>query len=226
MEWSREKIASLIDHTLLKPVATPRDIKSLCEEAVRYGFYAVCINPCYVKRAKEFLDGSPVKVCTVIGFPLGANTTGQKQREAAEAVENGADELDMVIALGAVKAGDWDYVRRDIRAVVEGAAGRPVKVILETGLLEREEIVQGCKVAQEAGARFVKTSTGFLGGGATVEAVSLMRATVGETFGVKASGGIRTLQQLKEMVRAGANRIGTSAGVTIMKEIDDAVGPE
>lgn len=223
MAWSREKVAALIDHTLLKPAATLGDIRSLCEEAKEHGFFSVCINPCYVKTAKEYLAGSPVQVCTVIGFPLGANTPEQKRRETVEAVQLGADEVDMVIALGAVKAGDWDYVRRDIRAVVEGAAGRPVKVILETGLLEKEEIVQACRVTQEAGAHFVKTSTGFLAGGATLEAVSLMRAAVGEQFGVKASGGIRTLQQLKEMVQAGANRIGSSASVAIMKEFEDAV---
>ena len=135
MFFSRRQVAALIDHTLLKPEATPGDIEALCREAAEYGFYAVCVNPCYVSWARECLAGSSVQVCTVIGFPLGANTSGQKQREAAEAVAHGADELDMVVALGAVKAGDWHYVEKDIRAVVAGAAGRPVKVILETGLL-------------------------------------------------------------------------------------------
>lgn len=221
MEFSRQQVAALIDHTLLKPTATARDIKSLCDEAKEYGFYSVCINPCYVKIAGEYLAGSNVKVCTVIGFPLGANTIEQKKRETVEAVENGATEVDMVIALGAVKAGDWDYVEKDIRAVVEGAAGRLVKVILETGLLESEEIVKACQAAKKAGAHFVKTSTGFLGGGATVEAVSLMRSAVGESMGVKASGGVRTLEHLKEMVQAGANRIGTSSGVAIVTETDE-----
>lgn len=221
MKLTREQVAALIDHTLLKPVATVSDIENLCQEAKEYGFYAVCINPCHVKTAVDYLEGTEVKVCTVIGFPLGANTMEQKKREAAEAVQNGVSEVDMVINLGAVKAGDWDYVRRDIRGVVEATGGRAlVKVILETGLLEPEEIIKASLTAKEAGAHFVKTSTGFLGSGATVEAVSLMGKAVGEELGIKASGGIRNLVQLQEMVAAGATRIGSSSGVAIMLELD------
>ncbi|NLC77354.1 MAG: deoxyribose-phosphate aldolase [Clostridia bacterium] len=215
-----KEVAALIDHTLLKPTATAADIASLCREAGEHGFFSVCVNPCYVKIAADYLQGSRVKVCTVVGFPLGANTTEQKKREAAEAVEKGASEVDMVLNLGAVKAGDWEYVKRDIQAVVAATAGQAlVKVILETGLLEPEEITRASLTAGEAGAHFVKTSTGFLGSGATVEAVSLMREAVGEELGVKASGGIRTLAQLQEMVKAGATRIGSSSGVAIMAEV-------
>jgi deoxyribose-phosphate aldolase len=222
MKLSRKQVAALIDHTLLKPTATATDIRALCQEAKEYGFYSVCINPCYVKTAADYLRGTDIKVCTVIGFPLGANTMEQKKRETAEAIQNGAGEVDMVINLGAVKAGDWEYVRQDIRGVVEAARGNAlVKVILETGLLNSDEITKASLAAKEAGAHFVKTSTGFLGSGASVEAVSLMRKAVGEKLGVKASGGIRNLVQLQEMVAAGATRIGSSSGVAIVLETDD-----
>lgn len=221
MELTRKEMAALIDHTLLKPTATAADIEALCREAREYGFFSVCVNPCYVQTAVDCLKDSDVKVCTVIGFPLGANTTEQKKREAAEAVSQGAAEVDMVINLGAVKSGDWDYVKQDIRAVVEATGGKAlVKVILETGLLEPEEITKASLAAREAGAHFVKTSTGFLGSGATVEAVSLMKKAVGEELGIKASGGVRNLVQLLEMVKAGATRIGSSSGVAIMLELD------
>ncbi|NLL18466.1 MAG: deoxyribose-phosphate aldolase [Clostridia bacterium] len=222
MGLTKEQVAALIDHTLLKPTATVTDIRALCQEAKEYGFYSVCINPCYVKTAADYLRGTDIKVCTVIGFPLGANTMEQKKRETAEAIQNGAGEVDMVINLGAVKAGDWEYVRQDIRGVVEAARGNAlVKVILETGLLNSDEITKASLTAKEAGAHFVKTSTGFLGSGASVEAVSLMRKAVGEKLGVKASGGIRNLVQLQEMVAAGATRIGSSSGVAIVLETDD-----
>lgn len=222
MGLTKEQVAALIDHTLLKPTATVTDIRALCQEAKEYGFYSVCINPCYVKTAADYLRGTGIKVCTVIGFPLGANTMEQKKRETAEAIQNGAGEVDMVINLGAVKAGDWEYVRQDIRGVVEAARGNAlVKVILETGLLNSDEITKASLAAKEAGAHFVKTSTGFLGSGASVEAVYLMRKAVGEKLGVKASGGIRNLVQLQEMVAAGATRIGSSSGVAIVLETDD-----
>lgn len=222
MRLTGKQVAALIDHTLLKPTATVTDIRALCQEAKEYGFYSVCINPCYVKTAADYLRGTDIKVCTVIGFPLGANTMEQKKRETAEAIQNGAGEVDMVINLGAVKAGDWEYVRQDIRGVVEAARGNAlVKVILETGLLNSDEITKASLAAKEAGAHFVKTSTGFLGSGASVEAVSLMRKAVGEKLGVKASGGIRNLVQLQEMVAAGATRIGSSSGVAIVLETDD-----
>nr|WP_277998232.1 deoxyribose-phosphate aldolase [Zhaonella formicivorans] len=222
---NREELAGIIDHTLLKPEATARDIEKLCLEAREHGFYSVCINPCYVKRAADFLADSKVKVCTVIGFPLGATTWRQKQAEAEEAVASGAHELDMVIALGALKGGEWGAVRKDLAAVRQ-AAGKGVilKVILETALLTSDELEQACIIAEEEGADFVKTSTGFLGPGATVEAVTLMRKSVGPSVGVKASGGIRTLKQLLEMVEAGANRIGTSSGVKIMEELPATKG--
>ena len=222
MGLTKEQVAALIDHTLLKPTATVTDIRALCQEAKEYGFYSVCINLCYVKTAADYLRGTGIKVCTVIGFPLGANTMEQKKRETAEAIQNGAGEVDMVINLGAVKAGDWEYVRQDIRGVVEAARGNAlVKVILETGLLNSDEITKASLTAKEAGAHFVKTSTGFLGSGASVEAVYLMRKAVGEKLGVKASGGIRNLVQLQEMVAAGATRIGSSSGVAIVLETDD-----
>lgn len=224
--------AKMIDHTLLRPEATKEQIRKLCMEAVEYGFCSVCVNSCYVYYCAGLLKGagakntgakdSGVKVCTVIGFPLGAASTAAKAAEASAALDDGADELDMVINVGMVKSGDWDYVKEDIAAVVEQAKNysqeTKVKVILETCLLNDDEIVRACTAAKEAGADFVKTSTGFSTGGATAEDVALMRKTVGDAMGVKASGGIRCLEDVKAMVRAGADRIGASAGAAIVKE--------
>ena len=212
-------IAKYIDHTNLKPYATKEDIIKLCEEAKKYGFYAVCVNPYRVKLAKEQLKGTDIKVASVIGFPLGATPTEVKVFEAKKALEDGADELDMVINIGALKDKDYDYVRRDIEEVVKVAheRGAIVKVIIETCYLSDEEKEIACRLAMEAGADFVKTSTGFGTRGATVEDVRLMRRVVGDKLGVKAAGGIRTYEQALEMIRAGANRIGTSSGVKIVE---------
>jgi deoxyribose-phosphate aldolase len=211
-----KQLAAMIDHTLLKPEATEEQIRVLCEEAKEHGFASVCVNPYWVKQAAEWLKGSNVKVCTVVGFPLGATTKEAKAFEAKNAIENGAEEIDMVLNIGALKSGDFQTVEEDIRAVVETAGGAVVKVILETGLLSDEEIVKACELSKVAGAHFVKTSTGFGKGGATVEAVRLMRETVGTEMGVKASGGIRNAEMALQMVEAGANRIGASASVAIV----------
>lgn len=223
MEYNRKNIAAIIDHTLLKADATEKDILKCCEEGKKYGFASVCIQPCYVKLAAEALKGSGVKVATVVGFPLGANLTSVKAFEAARAVEDGADELDMVLNIGALKQGNAKYVEEDIKAVVKAADGAVVKVILETCYLTDEEKVLACKLSKNAGAHFVKTSTGLAGGGATVEDVALMRRTVGQDLGVKAAGGIRTLESFKAMVDAGANRIGTSSGVKILEDFNTLV---
>lgn len=219
MEYNRENIASIIDHTLLKANATEKDIIRCCEEGKKYGFASVCIHPCHVKLAAEILKDSKVKVATVVGFPLGANLTSVKAFEAARAIEDGAHELDMVLNIGALKQGNADYVEEDVRAVVEAAKGSVVKVILETCYLTDEEKILACKLCKNAGAHFVKTSTGLASAGAVVEDVALMRRTVGMEMGVKAAGGIRTLESLKAMVEAGANRIGTSAGIKILKGV-------
>lgn len=211
-----EDMAPYIDHTLLKPEATTGEIIKLCREAVQSKFYSVCINPSYLPVAVSELAGSPVKVCVVTGFPLGATTTAVKAFETAEAVKGGADEIDMVIHIGALKSGDRDYVLRDISAVVRAAQGKTVKVIIESGLLTDEEKVLACRLAKEAGAHMVKNSTGFGPGGANVEDVRLMRETVGPEMGVKASAGIRTANSAREMIEAGASRIGTSYGVKIL----------
>lgn len=212
-------MAGLIDHTLLKPDATHDQIAQLCFEARKYNFASVCINPTHVKLCAELLKGSPVKVCTVIGFPLGATSPEVKVFETQNAIQNGASEIDMVINIGALKARDLELVARDIRGVVVAghAAGALVKVIIETALLNEEEKVLACLLAKEAGADYVKTSTGFSGGGATVEDITLMRKTVGPNIGVKASGGIRTREDAEKMVAAGASRIGASAGVKIVQ---------
>lgn len=207
----------LIDHTLLKVTATTADIEKLCEEAVKYGFKSVCVNPCFVAKAKEFVKDSDVLVCTVIGFPLGANATSVKVFETRKAVEDGADEIDMVINIGKAKEHDFVYLEEEIREVVIAAGGRTVKVIIETCYLTDEEKIEACKAAVRAGARFVKTSTGFGTGGATVQDVALMRRTVPAEVGVKASGGIRTPEDLQAMVEAGANRIGASAGIKLIE---------
>ena len=211
-----ENLSAYIDHTNLKPEATTGDILKLCAEAARFGFAAVCINPCHVKTAVKALQGTAVKVCTVIGFPLGATTSAVKAFEAAEAVAAGATEVDMVLNIGALKERDEAYVAADIAAVVEAARGCTVKVILETALLTAEEKVLACRLARQAGAHFVKTSTGFGPGGATVGDIRLLREAMGPDLGVKASGGVRTRQEAQEMIAAGATRIGTSAGVAIV----------
>lgn len=212
------KIASMIDHTLLKPNATGEMIDKLCKEAKEYEFAAVCVNPYYVSRAKKYLDGTKVKVATVIGFPLGANTKEVKALETKDAIKNGADEVDMVINIGALKSGEYDIVRDDIRAVVESAKGKAiVKAIIETCLLTDEEKIKACKLAKEAGADFVKTSTGFSTGGATIEDVKLMKDTVGDSLKIKASGGIRDYETAKAMVEAGASRIGASSSIKIVE---------
>ena len=207
----------LIDHTLLKQDAQPEQIVKLCDEAKQFDFMSVCVNPAYVPLAAKCLEDSDVKVCTVIGFPLGMNLTKTKVAEAVLAVKQGADEVDMVINVGMLKAGHDDYVREEIREIKQAVGHNIIlKVIIETCLLTNDEIVRACKAAKEAGADFVKTSTGFSTGGATVEAVRLMRETVGPEMGVKASGGVRTHEDLIAMVEAGANRIGTSSGAKII----------
>ena len=211
-------IAKYIDHTLLKANATEAQIRRLCEEASDYHFASVCVNTCYVPLAAELLKGSGVKTCCVVGFPLGAMSTAAKAFEAADAVKNGAEEVDMVINIGAVKFGDWDYVAKDIEEVVKASHDKAlVKVIIETCLLTDDEKVLACRTAKEAGADFVKTSTGFSIGGATVEDIRLMRETVGAEMGVKASGGIKTYEDAIAMIEAGATRIGASSGIAIVE---------
>ncbi|WP_025784795.1 deoxyribose-phosphate aldolase [Sporosarcina sp. D27] len=211
-------IAKMIDHTLLKADATKEQVLELCNEAKQYEFASVCLNPTWVKTAAELLKGTPVKTCTVIGFPLGATTSDVKAFETKNAIENGASEIDMVINIGALKSGDTKAVQQDIEAVVNAAAGKAiVKVIIETSLLTDEEKRTACELSVLAKADFVKTSTGFSTGGATVEDVKLMRSTVGPEMGVKASGGVRSLEDLTAMKEAGATRIGASSGVAIMK---------
>ncbi|OTN89119.1 deoxyribose-phosphate aldolase [Enterococcus sp. 7E2_DIV0204] len=208
----------MIDHTILKADAKEEDVLRIIEEAKKYEFFSVCINPCWVALAKEHLAGTSVDVCTVIGFPLGANTSEVKAYEATDAINNGATEVDMVINVGALKSKQYKKVLKDIQAVVEAAEGKAlVKVIIETALLTDEEKIKVCELAKEAGADFVKTSTGFSTGGATVADVTLMRKTVGPDMGVKASGGIHNEAEAKAMIDAGATRIGTSAGVAIME---------
>lgn len=212
--------ASLIDHTLLKPEASEADIKKLCSEAAEYGFASVCVNPAWVKTAAKFLDGSGVPVCTVIGFPLGATLPDVKAYEARRAIFNGAREVDMVINIGALKSGDICAVEDDIRAVAEAAHENGVlcKVIIETALLSDPEKVAACLASKNAGADFVKTSTGFAKGGANAHDVSLMRNTVGSALGVKASGGVKGIDDARAMFEAGATRIGASVGVKIAQE--------
>jgi len=210
------KYNKLIDHTLLKQDATPEQIMKLCEEAKEFDFMSVCVNPAYVPLASELLKDSDVKVCTVIGFPLGMNLTRTKIDETKQAIKEGAEEIDMVINVGMLKAGHDDYVKEEIRLLKEVAGKLVLKVIIETCLLTDEEKVRACLLSKEAGADFVKTSTGFSSGGATVHDVKLMRETVGKEMGVKASGGVRTHEDLLNMVEAGASRIGTSNGTKII----------
>ncbi len=219
-----ETVPSLIDHTLLKPEATEADVRRLCEEAAHFGFAVACVNPYWVSMAAERLEGTRVRVCTVIGFPLGANQTATKIAEARAALADGAREIDMVINVGALRSGHYGAVSEEIRALADltHKGGAILKVILETCLLTREEKVRAARAAAEAGADFVKTSTGFSTGGATIEDVRLLRETVGDGMGVKASGGVRTWAALQEMVRAGATRIGTSSGVSILREINES----
>jgi deoxyribose-phosphate aldolase len=212
-------IARLIDHTILKPEAIRDEVKTVCAEALRYEFASVCVNAFWVPLVAAELKGSAVKVCTVAGFPLGATSTAAKVAETRAALADGAEEIDMVINIGALRGGEPDVVQSDIRAVVEAshAAGAIVKVIIETALLTDPQKVLACQLAQTAGADFVKTSTGFSKSGATVEDIALMRRTVGPAMGVKASGGIRTLEDLRAMVAAGATRVGASASVRIVE---------
>ena len=216
-EITLEDVRKAIEHTNLKPTATPKDIEKLCEEAKEHDFYGVCVNPCYVKLAKEKLEGTHQKVVTVCGFPLGATSTEAKAFEAKKSVEDGADEVDMVINIGLLKAKEYEKVYEDIKAVVE-TAKVPVKVIIEACYLTDEEKVAACVISKLAGAKYVKTSTGFGSGGATVEDVNLMRWVVGSDMGVKAAGGIRSFEKAKDMMRAGADKIGTSSGVVIVSE--------
>ena len=205
-----------IDHTLLKPEATKAQIEKLCAEAREYDFASVCINPCWIETAAKLLEGSDVKVCTVIGFPLGAMTTAAKVAETADAVAKGAQEIDMVINIGRLKDKDDAYVTEEIRAIKKACDGRILKVIIETCLLSEEEKVRACKDAEAAGADFVKTSTGFSKAGATPEDVRLMRASVSENVKVKAAGGVRSKADMDAMIEADAERIGTSSGITLM----------
>lgn len=215
-----DNIASMIDHTILKPEASKSDIEKLCKEAKEYKFKAVCVNPFYVSLCKELLKGTDVKIATVIGFPLGANTKEVKAFEAKDAISNGADEVDMVINIGALKDGDLETVKEDIDEVVRvSKASVKVKVIIETALLNKEEKIKACELVMHSEADFVKTSTGFSSGGATLEDVELMKSIVKDNIQIKASGGIRDLQTARDMIEKGASRLGTSSGVKIVKSL-------
>lgn len=220
----KQRLAAAIDHTLLKPEATQTDIERVCGEALEYTFASVCINPYWVPLAANILRATPVRVCTVVGFPLGANQAETKLAEASIALAHGARELDMVQNVGALRSGDDDFVENEIRELADLAhrSGAILKVILETCLLNRDQKIRACRIAVAAKADFVKTSTGFSTGGATVDDIRLMRETVGPSLGVKASGGIRTLASVREMLSAGATRIGASAGVQILQELSGA----
>ena len=219
LSLTRSGLAAYIDHTLLKPDASRAQIEAVCAEAKQYRFASVCVNPCWIPVVAEELKGTGIAPCCVIGFPLGASFSSIKAEEARTAVSAGAKEIDMVINIGAVKSGDWELVRKDIAAVNDAKGLAKLKVIMETCLLTDEEKIQVCKIAKETGADFVKTSTGFSTGGATVHDVALMRKTVGPDMGVKASGGIRTLDDALSMIEAGANRLGASAGVKIVEAL-------
>ncbi len=207
----------MIDHTLLKPDASIAEIKKLCDEARSYEFASVCVNPCFVPVASKLLAGSIVKVCTVIGFPLGATLPEVKKFEASEAVKAGAQEIDMVLNISMAKEHDYDFIEKEVRLVKEGCGGKLLKVILETCLLSDEEIIECSRACVRAGADYVKTSTGFSKGGATVHHVQIMREAVGPTYGVKASGGIHSRREAEDMINAGASRIGASCGVKIVR---------
>jgi deoxyribose-phosphate aldolase len=224
---SLAEIAGLIDHTLLKPEASRQDVQRLCREALEFGFASVCVNPWNVAESASLVRDSAVRVCAVVGFPLGATLPQVKRFEAEQAIQRGAREIDMVINIGALKSGETEAVEADIRGVVEAShrGGAITKVILETALLTRDEKVHAALAAQRAGADFVKTSTGFGVAGATVEDVRLIRETVGDAMGVKAAGGVRTWEDFQKMVAVGASRIGTSAGVTILEQARRALAP-
>ena len=225
MKISRNQLAKIIDHTLVKPTATKDAVVKLCSEAEKYGFGCVCVNSAYVSLAAQMLKGTDVKVCSTVGFPFGAALAEVKAFEAKRAVENGASEIDMVMNIGALKSGNYEKVKEDIKAVVDVKHSHDnviVKVIIETGYLTDEEKRKACKLAKEAGADFVKTSTG-LAGGATVKDVRLMHETVGEDMGVKAAGGIRNFEQASAMIEAGADRIGTSTAVAVIETFSDTV---
>ncbi|AKD38266.1 deoxyribose-phosphate aldolase [Pasteurella multocida subsp. multocida OH4807] len=215
-----KEIAQFIDHTALTAEKTEQDILKLCDEAIENKFWSVCINSGYIPLAKEKLAGTDVKICTVVGFPLGANLSSVKAFETHEAIQAGADEIDMVINVGLIKSNKWDAVEADIAAVLTACAGTPLKVILETCLLTKEEIVKACEICKQLNVAFVKTSTGFNSGGATVEDVALMKQTVGD-IGVKASGGVRDTETAVAMIKAGATRIGASAGIAIINGLQD-----
>jgi len=225
-EWNLRRLAATIDHTLLKTDATEAQVRELCREAQQYGFAAVCVNPCHIPLVAQTLQGTPaVKACSVVGFPLGANRSAIKAAETRQAVADGAREIDMVMAVGALKDGRRDVVEEDIRGVVEAAGQALVKVIIETCCLTDAEKTAACQAAVRAGARFVKTSTGFGSAGAAVADIRLMRSAVGGEIGLKASGGIRTLEQAMEMLEAGATRIGTSSGVAIVEQFSKTGRP-
>jgi deoxyribose-phosphate aldolase len=212
--------ASVIDHTLLRADAVVADITKLCFEAKQNGFYSVCVNPFNIDICRKLLKGSPVKICTVIGFPLGASMASVKQCEAKQAAKSGADEIDMVINVGALKSGNIGKVSREIKLVRKAAAGKVIKVIIETGLLTKKEKIKACRIVKRCGADFIKTSTGFAGG-ATAGDIRLIRRTVGKSMGIKASGGIKTAETLMEMLSAGATRIGTSSAVAILRTLQN-----
>ncbi|WP_101775477.1 deoxyribose-phosphate aldolase [Pasteurella oralis] len=215
-----KEIAQFIDHTALTAEKTEQDILQLCDEAIENKFWSVCINSAYIPLAKEKLAGTDVKICTVVGFPLGANLSSVKAFEASQAIQAGADEIDMVINIGLIKSNKWDAVRADVAEVLVACANKPLKVILETCLLAKEEIVKACEICKQLNVAFVKTSTGFSSGGATVEDVALMKQTVGD-IGVKASGGVRDTATAVAMIAAGATRIGASAGIAIINGLQD-----
>ncbi|MFC0989607.1 deoxyribose-phosphate aldolase [Pasteurella multocida] len=215
-----KQIAQFIDHTALTAEKTEQDIIQLCDEAIAHQFWSVCINSAYIPLAKQKLAGKPVKICTVVGFPLGANLSTVKAFETTEAIKAGADEIDMVINVGWIKSNKWDAVEKDIATVLAACAGKPLKVILETCLLSKEEIVKACEICKTLNVAFVKTSTGFNRGGATKEDVALMKRTVGD-IGVKASGGVRDTETAIAMINAGASRIGASAGIAIIHGLQD-----
>ena len=218
---NKQQLAGMIDHTILKANASEAEVRKVCEEALEYGFASVCINPANISLASEMLKGSKVKVCTVIGFPLGANTSAVKAFETDDAIKNGAQEVDMVINIGKLKDKDYEYVKNDIKAVVDASKGRALsKVIIETCLLTDEEKAKACELAKEAGADYVKTSTGFSTGGATPEDIKLMRETVGPEMGVKASGGVRTYEDAMAVLENGATRIGASASIAIVEKAE------
>ncbi|WP_439328180.1 deoxyribose-phosphate aldolase [Lonepinella sp. BR2357] len=218
------ELAKFIDHTALTAEKTEKDIIQLCQEALAHHFCSVCINSGYIPLAKQQLAGSDVKICTVVGFPLGANLSAVKAFEAEQAIVAGAEEIDMVINVGWIKSGKWDAVQADIQAVLAACNGKTLKVILETCLLTKDEIVKACEICRDLNVGFVKTSTGFNKGGATVEDIALMRQTVGEKLGVKASGGVRDTETAMAMINAGATRIGASAGIAIISGLQDNQG--